>query len=851
MEPLALPAPPFAGVHKRNSLPNTVPGKDEDWEDVSKNGTPEKQDDWSSAPEDASLPSRTRTKRRRRRVPKEPPNPNRFRDLNSSTHSLGRPTSTKYDSDHETKTMSESTNQIEYHISQPKDRTESQLSLVSSLENHEGVLIPLTKSRSPSPPPPPAHTSNTTNQTPSITATATPSITSGARSIDDDGIRVKATRKASTHTERLARHRQRLKEREEFLERERQRVREEEIERIRKEERERELERTKEIERIREEERKRVLEEERIREEEKRRAREEEKQREEERRKMREFDRQLEKEREKERELRKQKEKEREERRKEREREKEREKEKERERIREEERAKIREEARLEQERERIRDEERRRLRHEDEKHHEIMSEIERANQRRQSVGKRRVKGKDQELMDAVQRKIEVEHLQGRDNMKESIKQAVKEVMAEMFGDIMTDDLLSQRNSQSSSTEHRSEDTYTEADLHEPSTRNTTPDADWSQGQHQSDRRRQDNVGVASASSRSGSHSASSESLKSSHSQGRAQSLGNLRTVAPLSPPKRRAATSVAPPQPASHKSNATSTDPEDMELASKPESSPQKLSRSRQSINHKRTAPSLRKRPSRSSSKRDASVVDELVSRQPSRSIGGAEPEEEYFVSVNHPLPRSSIKRFTSHADLISILSEDKLARPKSVKSVSARSKLTVSTLTMDDLMGELVIDETKYRQELKTLIESVVPAIVNTTMSGSEKDIAVGINRATSIINRQKKIKPVVDMGTVLDELKNIHDRIPSQYTDDLLEWAKNAKLVYEDYLKYWHMGYEELFIEVPVDESNLQDKTSQVQKVDVAYLLKRPLVRSRLLTKLFKVSVNPDSSIMRILF
>jgi hypothetical protein len=245
----------------------------------------------------------------------------------------------------------------------------------------------------------------------------------------------------------------------------------------------------------------------------------------------------------------------------------------------------------------------------------------------------------------------------------------------------------------------------------------------------------------------------------------------------------------------------------------------------------------------------------------QTSESGGTFDPDNPLF-----PGKRTSLKRrLTTHADLISVLSLPKAGNQsiQSARSIRTnRSKL--ATATVEDLMKELSTDEMKYMRELRTLVDGVIPVLLTCVLSKSDSAVAAGLfNRTPSGSEDPSITRPIVDMGVALERLKALHKRIPLQDPDRLLTWAQSAQKMYTDYLKAWRMGFQDVVVNLaPASDSTFADKeqTRNVEeqslyeglprntegdvvngdgeRVDVAFLLKRPLVRLKFLAKTFKV-------------
>ena len=223
----------------------------------------------------------------------------------------------------------------------------------------------------------------------------------------------------------------------------------------------------------------------------------------------------------------------------------------------------------------------------------------------------------------------------------------------------------------------------------------------------------------------------------------------------------------------------------------------------------------------------------------------------------------RRNNSRLTKHADLISVLS---LPRGANRSIVSARSIRTnrsrLATATIPDLMQELVTDEAKYMRELRTLVDGVIPVLLTCVLSKSDSAVAAGLfNPSARGHENHNFTRPIVDMGIALERLKTLHKRIPQEDPAALLTWAHGAQRVYTEYLKAWRMGFQDVVVNLApaesgsavsgssgsnpdsIDEGLLpRNETGDVvngngERVDVAFLLKRPLVRLKYLAKTLK--------------
>ncbi|KAF7593278.1 hypothetical protein BBP40_011735 [Aspergillus hancockii] len=231
-----------------------------------------------------------------------------------------------------------------------------------------------------------------------------------------------------------------------------------------------------------------------------------------------------------------------------------------------------------------------------------------------------------------------------------------------------------------------------------------------------------------------------------------------------------------------------------------------------------------------------------------------------DHFDLNSLPVVSTQLKRrLTTHDDLMSVLSAPN-SRSRSIRSARSirTNKSRITNATVSDLLKELSADETKYMRELKTLVGGVIPVLLTCVLSKSDSAIAAGLFRpSTDPKDELNFSKPIVDMGVAIERLKTLHKRIPQDNVDSLLTWAQGAQRVYRDYLKSWRLGFKDVIVNLAplkeneamnnadtksLDEGMARDENGDVvdsdgEKVDVAYLLKRPLVRLKYLAKTFK--------------
>jgi len=207
--------------------------------------------------------------------------------------------------------------------------------------------------------------------------------------------------------------------------------------------------------------------------------------------------------------------------------------------------------------------------------------------------------------------------------------------------------------------------------------------------------------------------------------------------------------------------------------------------------------------------------------------------------------------RRLTTHEDLMSMLSLPRgggsIRSGRSIRTVRRR----ISKATLGEVFEELGVDEAKYMRELVTLVDGVIPVLLQCVLSKSDSACAAGLFSSSGNARDDLNFtKPIVAMGVALERLKTLHKRIPTHNLKSLLSWAQSANRVYNEYLNAWRLGFQDVVVNLAppdddaateLDEGMARDKNGDVvnsngEKVDVAYLLKRPLVRIKKLAKVF---------------
>ncbi|KAL1302683.1 hypothetical protein AAFC00_003046 [Neodothiora populina] len=260
---------------------------------------------------------------------------------------------------------------------------------------------------------------------------------------------------------------------------------------------------------------------------------------------------------------------------------------------------------------------------------------------------------------------------------------------------------------------------------------------------------------------------------------------------------------------------------------------------------NLKRQFPSTGKRLSTIAS------VETLQTRAQSPAL--SEVSEQLTIVPEHgrgPTSGSGLKRrLTKHEDLMSVLSMPR-AEPKNAMSHRTSSRMRREKITPKDLWNELSVDEAKYQRELRTLVDGVIPVLLSCVLSKADSPLAAGLF-GRSAPSEATVTKPIVDMGIALERLKAHHKRIPAKEETSLYTWAQGATRIYTDYLKAWRLGFQDVVVNLAPaskndkpgwDDGLLKNEEGDLvntdgDRVDVAFLLKRPLVRLKYLAKTFK--------------
>lgn len=201
-----------------------------------------------------------------------------------------------------------------------------------------------------------------------------------------------------------------------------------------------------------------------------------------------------------------------------------------------------------------------------------------------------------------------------------------------------------------------------------------------------------------------------------------------------------------------------------------------------------------------------------------------------------------STTCKVTTDADLMSVLS---VAQPE--PGALPRARAAPRSINVKEILDDLKVDDEQYLQELKTLVDDVIPVLLSTALSKANSKDIVGVFGSTPTASATTNA--IVGIGVSLERLKGCHQRMPTSSVTALLCWADNAHHVYADYLKAWRLGFQEVVINLPTASQgattipgvtsaghvNTEEKTN----VNVAFLLKRPLIRVKYLARSIKAS------------
>ncbi|TWU74300.1 hypothetical protein ED733_005558 [Metarhizium rileyi] len=213
--------------------------------------------------------------------------------------------------------------------------------------------------------------------------------------------------------------------------------------------------------------------------------------------------------------------------------------------------------------------------------------------------------------------------------------------------------------------------------------------------------------------------------------------------------------------------------------------------------------------------------------------------------------------RRLTKHSDLVSVLSlPDDSSIPNAAKSSRCRPSLRTKrkasgAVTAQELLREFIDDENLYLRELKTLVDGVVPVLLSHVVSGTDATELFGPSMSGKASDSVSK--SVVNMGVALEKLKSAHKKAPTTDLRKLANWAHGVVPMYNSYLNAWRLGFDDVVVNLAPAAEGFNDADSLLdalprnengdvinsdgERVAVAHLLKRPLIRVKQIAKLMK--------------
>ncbi|KAI5309444.1 hypothetical protein KEM55_003221, partial [Ascosphaera atra] len=246
------------------------------------------------------------------------------------------------------------------------------------------------------------------------------------------------------------------------------------------------------------------------------------------------------------------------------------------------------------------------------------------------------------------------------------------------------------------------------------------------------------------------------------------------------------------------------------------------------------------------------ASILPSLLGAQQSKDAQASQGDDDVIPGGGAGLER----KLTTHRELMSRLSSNKGSQRKVSRTGGSRRVSKKVNTPVSEILQDLTADEARYMRELRTLAGAVIPVLLNSVTSQAEFATTAGLFRPSADPEDIDNFaQPILAMGDSLKQLKARHKAMPLDDIDKLLEWADGSQKVYETYLRNWRLGFQDVIINLdpPEREKNHDDESlydggmSQDSdgdvidddgvKVDVAFLLKRPLVRLKYLAKTFK--------------
>jgi len=191
--------------------------------------------------------------------------------------------------------------------------------------------------------------------------------------------------------------------------------------------------------------------------------------------------------------------------------------------------------------------------------------------------------------------------------------------------------------------------------------------------------------------------------------------------------------------------------------------------------------------------------------------------------------------------------LPDTSLVPGRSDSIISASSLRTrrapLATQDVQLIFDEVSADEFKYKREIETLVEGVIPVLLNSALSRLDAAEVSGQSMQDKL--EVDQTRSIVEMGTALERIRSLHKSIPLDDAGQLACWVSSVCSAYDAYLDAWRFGYEDIVVNLApacssseTEQPNRAYVNKETDVVDVAYLLRRPLVRVKYLSKAAKV-------------
>lgn len=205
--------------------------------------------------------------------------------------------------------------------------------------------------------------------------------------------------------------------------------------------------------------------------------------------------------------------------------------------------------------------------------------------------------------------------------------------------------------------------------------------------------------------------------------------------------------------------------------------------------------------------------------------------------------------RKLTDHDDLISVLSMSNNDQRPLKPSKSSRSGHDPSpNVSIRDALEDFRSAEKDYLEDLKTLVDGVIPVLLNHAMSRSDGAKGKLSDQTSKTLTSAREA--IVELGIVLERLLSTHRRAPLATMAELQFFASRSHQIYSDYLCAWRLGFENVVVNLaPADApgqgtilgevGSAKALDSGARKASVPSLLKRPLARIKHIAKVLKVS------------